>query len=159
MINKRTDSNYLDVPITLRGNLQAFLIIGNRKFMIYCMLTKGKLTLRDSKTTSSSRSVEINKGDIVCLSTDPKTGYEEFCLLDKNGQTTSRVEFRHSIPTRLREWVQGWCDSRQELISTIKEGKLELPKKILDVKRIRIPKKILEEKFRIDIENDIIVED
>lgn len=150
----------IDVPIALRGDLRAFIIVGRpgRGFFIYHMLTKGNLFLQEKKEVLGSRNIKVNIGDIVCLWADQKTGFEEFCgYLDESGKTISNVETKHQIPDRYRIYVQSWCKSKRELISKIKKGKLKLSKDVLDVKGFRIPKEIIKRKFGIDIEDDTYI--
>ncbi|HYL65503.1 MAG TPA: hypothetical protein VET47_00095 [Candidatus Limnocylindrales bacterium] len=132
MIDYKYQANEIVNTITLRGgNLQAFSIVLTREIKIYCMLSEGEVPLYDSKKTFGSRIVEVRRSDIICIWTNSKTGYEEFCRLDKSGQITSGAEFKHSIPQIYCEEVKIWCESQFDLISAIKEGKVELPTKII----------------------------
>jgi hypothetical protein len=137
-----SDNN--DVQVLLRGNLSALFIIGNKEYMIYCMLSDGNLKLRDSKTGSGTRHVDVKKSDLICLITDPETGYEEFCLVDKDGTINSNTN-AYSIPIRFVERIQKWVEMKQETLAKIKAGNMVLSNDLLDIKKIKISEEIKEQ--------------
>lgn len=118
---------------TLRGDVHAFIIIGTKGCMVYFMLEDGKLPLRDSKTAFGTRSVKVKKGDIICLYSNPQTGYEEFFGFDEKEETNSNVRFSGKIPAYFFEAIRYWCELNRERISIVKEEKFELPKNILEI--------------------------
>lgn len=153
--------NINDIPIMLRGDMPAFIIVGRpgHGFSIYYMLSKGKLFLHESKGDIGSRNIKVKTSDIVCLWADQKTGSEEFCgYLDETGKIISTGKIRHQIPSRYFKYVQRWCESRRELITLIKKGKLKLSKKVLEVKSLKVSKGF-EKRLGINIEDDNIGSD
>lgn len=161
MIGKKSSANRMsvnmDVPIALRGDLRAFIIIGRpgRGFSIYYMISQGTLFLKKNKEILGSKYIKVKMGDIVCFWTDQKTGSEEFCgYMDENGKTISNIETKHQIPDRYRLSVQSWCKSKRKLISMLKKGKLKVSKEVLELKGFNIPKDVIERKFEFNIDDD-----
>lgn len=145
--------DYVENPIELRGNLKAIGIIGNQNVKIYCMLSDGDLALKDNKTTFGTRAIKVKRGDIICVATDQKTGFEEFCSLDENGKINPKKQLRTPIPEHYPQWVNRWCKSNQNLISKIKSGNLKTSDEVLDIKHIKMSDE-LKEKFGVDSEKN-----
>lgn len=111
----------IDIPITLRGEISAFLVVGSsnlkkrQRFMIYYLLSDGVLSLKDNKTNIGSRNVDVAKSDIICIWTNMETGYEEFCgSLNERGEWISKMTTTHTLPARLHNRVQQWCSNRHK---------------------------------------------
>jgi len=109
----------IDIPITLRGEISAFLVVGSsdlkkrQRFMIYYLLGDGMLFLKDSKTNIGSRNVDVKKGDIICVWANMETGFEEFWgRLNERGDWISNVETTHTLPVRLHKRIHNWCSKR-----------------------------------------------
>jgi hypothetical protein len=108
----------IDIPVVLRENITALVITGlsdskRNLFIVYYILSDGKIFLKENKTEIGLRFIEVKKGNIICIWKRREKGCEEFCgFFDKNGNNLMNNENDFTIPDQLHNRIQQWYNTR-----------------------------------------------